>query len=197
MRQRHPGASNWAPRHAAAGGERCAGGFSGTLLIVNGDMPLITAEVVGECLKAQAATGLALLAFEPADAAPVWPRAACARRHSGSHRANSGRLTVRARRHPVQRRLLCVVDARKFFDWTSLLKNDNAQGEYYLTDVPSTGARRRHRLRHRLADEVSVSGVNQPRRAGASRSHVPAAQTRRAAERRRHHDRAGNGVLRP
>src|SRR5215471_8563516 len=42
--------------------------FSGTLVIVNGDMPLVTADTISECLTAQARTGLALLAFEPADA---------------------------------------------------------------------------------------------------------------------------------
>ena len=55
--------------HAAASAREALADFSGTLLIVNGDMPLITSQVVSECLTAQARTGLALLAFEPTDAA--------------------------------------------------------------------------------------------------------------------------------
>ena len=45
-----------------------------------------------------------------------------------------------------------AADAQKFFGWAAALKNDNAQKEYYLTDVPSiarTAARRPARLRRK------------------------------------------------
>jgi bifunctional UDP-N-acetylglucosamine pyrophosphorylase/glucosamine-1-phosphate N-acetyltransferase len=53
--------------HAAASAHEALGDFSGTLLIVNGDLPLITSDTIGECVKAQGRTGLALLAFEAAE----------------------------------------------------------------------------------------------------------------------------------
>src|SRR5665213_400053 len=55
--------------HAAASAREALADFSGTLVIVNGDMPLVTGAVIAECLKAQARTGLAMLAFEAADPA--------------------------------------------------------------------------------------------------------------------------------
>src|ERR1700690_1340832 len=55
--------------HAAASAGEALADFSGTLLIVNGDMPLVTCDTIAECLKAQARSGLALLAFEAADPA--------------------------------------------------------------------------------------------------------------------------------
>src|SRR3954464_6301955 len=55
--------------HAARAAEEMLSGFDGTLLIVNGDMPLVTADIMGECLQAQARTGFAMLAFQPADPA--------------------------------------------------------------------------------------------------------------------------------
>ena len=55
--------------HAAACARDTLADFSGTLLIVNGDMPLVTGEIVAEALRAQARTGLSMLAFEPDDPA--------------------------------------------------------------------------------------------------------------------------------
>jgi len=55
--------------HAAASAKEVLADFSGTLLVVNGDMPLVTGAVISECLKAQVRSGLAVLAFEAADPA--------------------------------------------------------------------------------------------------------------------------------
>src|ERR1043165_9439899 len=55
--------------HAASCARDALQDFSGTLLVVNGDMPLITQETISEYLKAQGQTGLALLAFEARDPA--------------------------------------------------------------------------------------------------------------------------------
>src|SRR3954465_5280301 len=39
--------------HAAASARDALAGFDGTLLVVNADMPLVTADTISECLKAQ------------------------------------------------------------------------------------------------------------------------------------------------
>src|SRR5258708_11185681 len=59
--------------HAAAAACEALADFSGTLLIVNGDMPLIASDTIGECLIAQAPTRLALLAFQAARPAHFHP----------------------------------------------------------------------------------------------------------------------------
>jgi bifunctional UDP-N-acetylglucosamine pyrophosphorylase/glucosamine-1-phosphate N-acetyltransferase len=145
--------------HAAAAAKDALADFSGTLLIVNGDMPLITADVVSECLNAQTATGLALLAFEPGDAAQYG-------RVLRTPDGHLDRIVEFKDASPSERAVkLCnagcyVVDARKFFHWTSLLKNENAQGEYYLTDVPALARADGVKCAIAMADEISVSGVN-------------------------------------
>jgi bifunctional UDP-N-acetylglucosamine pyrophosphorylase/glucosamine-1-phosphate N-acetyltransferase len=145
--------------HAAA----CAGDalkdFSGTLLIVNGDMPLVTSETINECLKAQGSTGLALLAFEAADPAA----------YGRVLRGADGfldRIVEFKDATPAQRAVtLCnagcyAAEAQNFFRWAAALKNDNAQKEYYLTDVPALARAEGVACAIAVTDEVSVSGVN-------------------------------------
>ena len=145
--------------HAAASARAVLADFSGTLLIVNGDMPLITSQVVSECLTAQARTGLALLAFEPDDAAQYG-------RVLLTPDGFLGRIVEYKDASDAERGVtLCnagcyAADAQKFFHWASLLKNNNAQGEYYLTDVPSLARADGVKCAVAVADEVSVTGVN-------------------------------------
>jgi len=145
--------------HAAASAREALKDFSGTLLILNGDMPLVTPETIAECLKAQARTGLALLAFEAADP------------------ASYGRVLLKPDgflnkivefkdASPSERAVtLCnagcyAADAQNFFRWAGALKNENAQKEYYLTDVPVLARADGVECAIAVTDEVSVTGVN-------------------------------------
>jgi bifunctional UDP-N-acetylglucosamine pyrophosphorylase/glucosamine-1-phosphate N-acetyltransferase len=145
--------------HAAASAKDALADFSGTLLVVNGDMPLITGDTIAECLAAQAGTGLALLAFEASDPGAY-----------GRVLRTPGGLLDRIVEYKdaseAERSItLCnagcyAVDARKFFGWAALLNNDNAQKEYYLTDVPALARADGVACAIAVTDEVSVSGVN-------------------------------------
>src|SRR5437868_5654981 len=145
--------------HAAASAREALKDFSGTLLILNGDMPLVTPETIAECLAAQARTGLALLAFEAADP------------------ASYGRVLLKPDgflnkivefkdASPSERAVtLCnggcyAADAENFFRWSGALKNDNAQKEYYLTDVPMLARAEGIDCAIAMTDEISVTGVN-------------------------------------
>jgi bifunctional UDP-N-acetylglucosamine pyrophosphorylase/glucosamine-1-phosphate N-acetyltransferase len=145
--------------HAAASAREALKDFSGTLLIVNGDMPLVTADTIAECLKAQARTGLALLAFEAADPASYG-------RVLLKPDGFLDRIVEFKDATPAQRAVtLCnagcyAADARKFFGWAAALKNDNAQKEYYLTDVPVLARGEGVECAIAVTDEISVSGVN-------------------------------------
>ncbi|MBA2588250.1 MAG: bifunctional UDP-N-acetylglucosamine diphosphorylase/glucosamine-1-phosphate N-acetyltransferase GlmU [Alphaproteobacteria bacterium] len=145
--------------HAAACARDALADFSGTLLIVNGDMPLVTGEIIAECLRAQARTGLAMLAFEPADPASygrvlLTPDGFLNRivEYKDASDAERGVSLCNAGCY--------AADAQKFFQWTQLLNNDNAQKEYYLTDVPSIARTDGIKCAIAVADEVSVTGVN-------------------------------------
>jgi bifunctional UDP-N-acetylglucosamine pyrophosphorylase/glucosamine-1-phosphate N-acetyltransferase len=145
--------------HAAASAREALKDFSGTLLIVNGDMPLITQETISECLNAQARTGLALLAFEARDAGA----------YGRVLRGADGFLDrivefkdATESERPVK---LCnagcyAADAQSFFRWAAALKNHNAQKEYYLTDVPVLARGEGVNCAIAVTDEVSVTGVN-------------------------------------
>jgi bifunctional UDP-N-acetylglucosamine pyrophosphorylase/glucosamine-1-phosphate N-acetyltransferase len=170
--------------HAAASAGEALADFSGTLVIVNGDMPLITSYVIAECLTAQARTGLALLAFQPANAAQygrvlLTPDGFLNRivEYKDASEAERGVTLCNAG---------CYAgDARKIFHWASLLKNNNAQGEYYLTDVPAIARADGVKCAVAVADEVSVTGVN-------SRAELAEAESK--FQQRRRAELMGDGV---
>jgi len=145
--------------HAARAAESALVGFDGTLVIANGDMPLVTAEVIQECLKAQTRTGLAMLAFQASDPA----------QYGRVLLTPDGFLNriveYKDASAPERAVTLCnggcyAADAKKFFRWAAALKNENAQNEFYLTDVPSIARSDGVKCAIALADEVSVLGVN-------------------------------------
>jgi bifunctional UDP-N-acetylglucosamine pyrophosphorylase/glucosamine-1-phosphate N-acetyltransferase len=145
--------------HAAASARDALADFDGTLVIVNGDMPLVTPATITECLEAQVRTGLALLTFEPADALQygrvlMTPDGFLNRivEFKDATQAERGVMLCNAG--------LYAADARKFFHWASLLKNENTQKEYYLTDVPALARLDGVKCAIAVADEVSVMGVN-------------------------------------
>jgi bifunctional UDP-N-acetylglucosamine pyrophosphorylase/glucosamine-1-phosphate N-acetyltransferase len=145
--------------HAAASAAETLRDFSGTLLVVNGDMPLVTANTIETCLKAQVRTGLALLAFEPADAG-AYGRVLLTP-DGFLNRIVEFKDASEAERGVTLCNAGCyAADARKFFHWASQLKNSNAQGEYYLTDVPAIARLDGVKCALAVADEVSVTGVN-------------------------------------
>src|SRR5580658_9506047 len=145
--------------HAARAAESALAGFNGTLVIANGDMPLVTPDVILECLKAQSRTGLAMLAFQAGDPA-----------HYGRVLLTPDGFLNRIVEYkdasdPERAITLCnggcyAADAGKFFRWAAALKNENAQKEFYLTDVPSIARGDGVKCAIALADEVSVLGVN-------------------------------------
>ena len=145
--------------HAAASAREALKDFSGTLLIVNGDMPLIGQDTISQCLKAQGPTGLALLAFEARDPAA----------YGRVLRGPGGfldRIVEYKDATEGERAVgLCnagcyAADAQSFFRWAAALKNDNAQKEYYLTDVPVLAAAEGVNCAIAVTDEISVTGVN-------------------------------------
>ncbi|HKX64743.1 MAG TPA: bifunctional UDP-N-acetylglucosamine diphosphorylase/glucosamine-1-phosphate N-acetyltransferase GlmU [Rhizomicrobium sp.] len=145
--------------HAAATAQGALADFSGTLLVVNGDMPLITGDTIRECLKAQSRTGLALLAFEAAD--PGAYGRVLLRPDGHLNRIVEFKDAVGSERAVTLCNAGCyAADAKDFFRWAQALNNNNAQKEYYLTDVPQLARADGVACAIALTDEVSVLGVN-------------------------------------
>ena len=117
------------------------------VLIVYGDVPLIRPETLKRLVEASK-QGLAVLTAEPADPAG----------YGRVMRDAAGRVTQIVEQKDATESEISVrevnagfygVSARRLLGWLPRLRNDNAQKEYYLTDIVKLAA----------ADGVSVVGV--------------------------------------
>ncbi len=121
--------------HAAVAAARSLKDFTGELVVAYGDMPLMTAATF-EASFAARGMGLAVVAFHAADPG-AYGRVVL------DEKGRLGRIVEFKDASEAQRKIdLCnagvlAADARKFFAWAGKLDNKNAQGEFYLTDVPA------------------------------------------------------------
>ena len=148
--------------HAVLCAKDALHGFEGNITVLYGDTPLITPQTIlnlQECLLADAHTAVAVLGFEPDDAASY-----------GRLVVNSERLLERIveARDATDDELdigLCnsgVIALRGNVVWDVLAKigNENAKGEYYLTDAVAIANASGMRARVVMADAEEVIGVN-------------------------------------
>jgi bifunctional UDP-N-acetylglucosamine pyrophosphorylase/glucosamine-1-phosphate N-acetyltransferase len=150
----------------------------GIALILNGDVPLIAASTLHDLVAACAGNKLALLSIEMADP-------------TGYGRIiREGESVVGIVEHKdadaKQREIrevytgFMAVPTRRLKPWLARLKNDNAQGEYYLTDVVALAVQDGAGVvAVKAANQVEVDGVNSPVQLAA----LERAHQRREAER--------------
>ncbi|HEY2069899.1 MAG TPA: bifunctional UDP-N-acetylglucosamine diphosphorylase/glucosamine-1-phosphate N-acetyltransferase GlmU [Rhizomicrobium sp.] len=143
--------------HAAACAATALADFDGELIVSYGDMPLVTAETFRQSFAAREKPGMAIVAF-----------------HSES--TAYGRVIVDdgflyriveykdADEHQRQVKLcnagIMAADAKSFFRWAAKLENNNAQGEFYLTDVPDFAKSEGVLCAVVEAEEREMMGVN-------------------------------------
>jgi bifunctional UDP-N-acetylglucosamine pyrophosphorylase/glucosamine-1-phosphate N-acetyltransferase len=132
-----------------------------TVLILNGDVPLIR-EHRRALAAACGGTQLALLTIELDDPTGYGRIVRLADGTRARHRRAQGR-------HEVQREIrevytgIMAAPAGALKRWVMALKNDNAQREYYLTDIVAMAvAERVPVVAETVADETEVLGVNSP-----------------------------------
>jgi bifunctional UDP-N-acetylglucosamine pyrophosphorylase/glucosamine-1-phosphate N-acetyltransferase len=144
--------------HAVAAGTRRAGGFEGDAIVLYGDTPFIRPETL-ERMAAARAEGhdVVVLGFEAADPARygrlVMEGEALDRivefKDANEERAirfcNSG---------------VMAADAQLLFDLIDAVGNDNAAGEYYLTDIVGIARARGLSATAVACDEAETLGVN-------------------------------------
>ncbi|MEQ8701573.1 MAG: bifunctional UDP-N-acetylglucosamine diphosphorylase/glucosamine-1-phosphate N-acetyltransferase GlmU [Bauldia litoralis] len=135
-------------------------GVSGTVLILYGDTPLITPETLSAMVAAREAGGHAVvvLGFRPEDPGPY-----------GRLVTEDGGLNeiVEAKdASPAQLEIgLCnsgvmAVDGAILFDLLDRVGNDNAKGEYYLTDIVALARQSERSCGIVEADADELMGVN-------------------------------------
>lgn len=133
---------------------------TGDVAVLYGDNPLITAETMRELLacRRQPGVGLALLAMRPADPGRYG--------RVVTQGENVQRIVEWADATPQERRIdLCnagvlCADAGDFRRWLNAVRNDNAQGEYYLGDVVTQAVSEGACVRAVVAAEDELRGIN-------------------------------------
>ena len=138
---------------------------SGVTLILNGDVPLTRIETVRALLDACAGERLALLTLTLPDATGYGRILRDG--DGGAHRVLG--IVEHKDATPAQRAIgeiytgLMAVPTAHLKRWLSALKNDNAQGEYYLTDIVAMAvAEGRPVVAVAAPNETEVLGVNSP-----------------------------------
>ncbi len=147
--------------HAALQAAAALEGFEGDAAVLYADAPLISADTMAGLLarRRQAGAALALLAMRPADPARYgrvvegpdggiervveWADATEAERGIGL--CNAGVVSA---------------PARDLFRWLRKVRNDNAKGEYYLTDVVALARSEGGRVVAAEAAEAELQGAN-------------------------------------
>lgn len=145
--------------HAARQAETLLEGFAGDVAVLYADNPLIGAGTMRRLRAARAEAGLVLLAMRPADPATYGRLVTDA---SGAVQ----RIVEFADASAEERAIgLCnagVVCAAgpDLFRWLRMVKNDNRQGEFYLTDIVAIAAAEGVRVLAVEAPEAELRGIN-------------------------------------
>ena len=148
--------------HAVLAARDALAGFQGDVLVTNGDCPLLQAGDLQPLFKMrQAGVELALLGFEPHDTL-LYGRLI---RGPDGHvirivepkEATPEQLAVRA----CYAGMLCA-DKDRLFGWLDRTSNNNAKGEYYLTEIVHLAAVDEVLVKASIAPEAAVMGCDTP-----------------------------------
>jgi len=164
--------------HAVRQAEAALDGFKGDVIVLYADTPLIRPETVEAVFAALDEAAVAVLGFEP-DAPGGYGRLI---------ESSPGVLEaiVEAKDASEQQRAVRLCNsgviacrAEHLWGWLAALTNDNAKGEYYLTDIVAMARADGLDARVVRADEREVLGVNDRADLAAAEA---AFQTRRRGE---------------
>lgn len=152
--------------HAVMAARNALEGFKGDILILYGDVPLLREETMRAMLAARhgvpdktAAPAVVVLGFQPQDPGAYG-------RLVLGHDGNLKEIVEFKDATPIQREItLCnsgvmAVDAQLLFELLDEVDNDNANGEYYLTDIVGLARHRNLNCAVVVAGEQEVMGVN-------------------------------------
>jgi bifunctional UDP-N-acetylglucosamine pyrophosphorylase/glucosamine-1-phosphate N-acetyltransferase len=144
--------------HAVMAAESALKNFSGNVLVLFGDAPLVTTATLQKLVARLGAADIAALAFRPADPTGY------------GRMVTKGEVLERIVEHKDagedERRIgLCFAGplagkAGTVFELLTAIDNRNAQGEYYLTDLIAAAKQKGLRCTFAEADEKETLGVN-------------------------------------
>jgi bifunctional UDP-N-acetylglucosamine pyrophosphorylase / glucosamine-1-phosphate N-acetyltransferase len=176
--------------HAAACCSGLLGEFTGAVVIAYGDMPLVKPETFAAAFDAATATGMSVAAFRPADAGAYGRIVLNADGKTLNHIVEFKDASDAQRKIGLCNAGILACKAADLFRWTAGLKNDNAQGEYYLTDVPTAAKAEGVKCTVTMMDAGEAMGVN-------SRAELAAAESAMQERLRKRLMAAGVGMIAP
>ena len=144
--------------HAAAAAADALKDFSGEVFVTYGDMPLVKPETFAASFAAREKTGLAIVAFHSHSTAygrVIADKNGMLERIVEYRDANESEHKV-----DLCNAGIMAADAKSLFRWAAKLENNNAQGEFYLTDVPALAKQEGVACAIVMAQEAELMGVN-------------------------------------
>ena len=143
--------------HAAACAAPVLKDFPGVLIVSYGDMPLVTAKTFEESFAARERAGMAIVAFRSESKAygRVIVDGGYLHRIVEYKDADESQRAVKLCNAGIM-----AADAKSFFKWAARLENNNAQKEFYLTDIPAFAREDGVNCAVVEAEEREMMGVN-------------------------------------
>ena len=142
--------------HAVLAAKAALAGFVGQVVVTYGDVPLLKAEDIEAVFGGQGVTVVGFEARDPTGYGRLLIDADGGLEAIVEHKeANPDQLKVTTCNSGVM-----AAPADLLFDLLAQVRNDNAKGEYYLTDVVELARGRGAPTRAVFADEDAVMGVN-------------------------------------
>ena len=146
--------------HAVLAAREALAGFDGDVLVLNGDCPLLEPHDLEPLFRLRAeGAAMAMLAFEPADPLLYGRVLRGADGHVlrivEAREATEQELSVK-----VCNAGMMVADRARMFGWLSQVGNDNAKGEYYLTDIVKIAVAEEALVKAAIAPESAVMGAD-------------------------------------
>ena len=145
--------------HAVLAAREALSGATGDTVVLYGDTPFLTAQTLEAMREARARADIVVLGFEAADGQARYGRLVTeGDRLTAIVEWKDADAATRAIR-------LCnsgvvMADAATLFDLLDAVGNDNAAGEYYLTDIVAIGAARGLTATVVRCDEAETLGIN-------------------------------------
>lgn len=144
--------------HAAAAAAPLLSDFDGEVIIAYGDMPLVTGATFAASFAAREQAGMAIVAFRSENTAygrVIVGADGMLSRIVEYRDANAIEQTVKLCNAGIM-----AAEAKRFFGWAAKLDADNAQKEFYLTDVPMLARKDGVSCAVVEAEEAEMMGVN-------------------------------------
>ena len=146
--------------HAVLAAESALAGFTGDVVISIADAPLIRPETLSALFALrEAGAGIAVLGFEAADPTG-YGRLILAEDGTVARIVEQREATPDEQAVRLCNAALYAIDKAVLFSLLSMVRNDNAKGEYYLTDIVGLARSSGFKARVAMADEAETMGAN-------------------------------------